>query len=273
MLTLIEARNSQGALLSLPMFDISGGYSVEDVGGLGPVEANIVSSSFAGIDGTQFESAQRADRNMTLKLGFNPDFVTMFVEDLRLRLYDYFMPKTKVDLRLYYESGLIVDISGRTKTCEPDIFSDEPLMNISIICNDSDFIDTDTYTVTGASTSTTTETLIAYPGNVETGINFVFAIDRTLTDFTIYHRAPDGSITTADYSAALVAGDVLTINTVTGNKYVTLTRSGSDSSLLYAKSPQSGWLELQKGNNYIRVYAVGAAIPWTITYVPRYGGL
>lgn len=272
MLTLVEVRNSQGSLLSLPMDD-SGSYTVEDIGGLGPVKATIVSSSFAGVDGTQFQSSRREDRNITLRLGIQSDYTTNSVESLRLRLYNFFMTKTKADLRFYYESGLTVNISGRVETCEPDIFSVEPVVNVSLICNDSDFVDTDDVTLSGSSTADTTETLITYAGSVEVGINFVFNINRTLTEFTIYHRTPDGVLTTADYSASLVAGDVVTINTVTGNKYVTLTRSGSTTSILYSKSPQSGWLELQNGNNYIRVYAVGAAIPYTITYTPRYGGL
>lgn len=273
MLTLVEARNSQGSLLGLPMEDVSGGYSVVDIKGLGPVKATIVSSSFAGVDGTQFQSAQREDRNVVLTLGLQPDYITTSVENLRLRLYNYFMTKMKVDLRFYYSSGIIVNISGRVETCEPDIFSAEPAVNISIICNDSDFIAMNSVTLSGSSTSGTTETLIDYPGSVEVGINFIFNINRTLTDFTIYHRTPEGILVTMDFSASLVAGDILTLNTVTGNKYITLTRSSAVSSLLYAKSPQSGWLELLNGNNYIRVYAVGAAIPYTITYTPRYGGL
>lgn len=273
MLTLVEARNSQGSLLSLPMDDVSGGYSVEDIKGLGPVKATIVSSSFAGVDGSQYQSARREDRNIIFTLGLQPDYVTTSAEDLRLNLYDYFMPKSRVDLRFYNSSGLMVNITGYVETCEPAIFSDVPAIDISILCLNSDFIDTESVEVSDESTSDTTEVLVAYVGSVEAGINFVFNIDRTLTEFTIYHRTPEGLLLTTDFSAALVADDILTVNTVTGNKFVTLTRDGTDSSLLWAKSTQSGWLALVKGDNYIRVYAVGAPIPYTITYTPRYGGL
>jgi hypothetical protein len=71
----------------------------------------------------------------------------------------------------------------------------------------------------------------------------------------------------------LVAGDVLSINTVTGSKGATLTRAGVESSVLYGISPQSSWLELMPGVNTIRVYATGAAIPLSIEYINRYGGL
>lgn len=273
MLTLVEARNTQGSLLSLPLDNISGGYSVKEILGLDPVKATIVSSSFAGVDGSQYQSARREDRNITLKLGFEADYTTTFVRDLRMRLYNFFMPKSKVDLRFYDSSGLIVDISGWVESCGAPLFSSEPGVDISILCLDSDFLDLTPVVTNGMSTSVTTETLYDYNGNVETGINFVFNINRALTEFTIYHRGPDDLLRTMDFAASLAAGDVFTVNTVTGSKSVTLTRAGSNSSLLRAKSPQSGWIELLNGDNYIRVYAVGASIPYTITYTTRYGGL
>jgi hypothetical protein len=78
-----------------------------------------------------------------------------------------------------------------------------------------------------------------------------------------------------DFSASLVAGDIVTISTVRGNKQVTLNRGGTLSSLLYAMSSQSiNWVELiPGGDNVIRFYATGAAIPFDLTYTPRYGGL
>jgi hypothetical protein len=76
-----------------------------------------------------------------------------------------------------------------------------------------------------------------------------------------------------DFAGSLVSGDVLTISTVSGNKYVTLKRASVVSSLLYGISPTSKWLEFLPGDNYIRVYATGATIPYTITYTKRYGGL
>lgn len=273
MLTQVEIRNSRGSLLTLSMTDVSSGYSVEDIDGLGPVDAQIVSTSFAGVDGTQFQEARRGERNLLFKLGLQPDYVTTTVEALRQKLYKYFMTKSRVNLRLIYASGLIVTIDGRTEKCIPEIFSDTPIMNISIICNDSDFVEIDSETVTGDSTSDTTSTLIDYPGNVEVGFDFTLEIDRTLTEFTIYNTTPEGDVISMDFSGDFVAGDILKVGTVTGNKYVKLIRSGVTSDILYAKSPQSGWIELLEGDNYIRVYAVGAAIPWTIVYTPRYGGL
>lgn len=274
MLDTIEVRTAQGTLLALSLADVLSGLIVENVDGLDPVKATVVSSSFAGVDGTQYQSSRREDRNIVIRVGLEPDYVTTTVRDLRNRLYDFFMPKSPVDLRFYDSSGFAVDISGVVETCETALFTKEPAVDISIICFDPDFIQPSPLGgFSGMSTSGTTETLVTYEGTVETGVNFVLNVDRPLTEFTIYHRPPDGKLRTLDFAASMVAGDVLTISTVSGTKGATLTRAGSDSSILRGISPQSNWIELMRGDNYFRVYALGASIPFEITYVNRYGGL
>jgi hypothetical protein len=98
-------------------------------------------------------------------------------------------------------------------------------------------------------------------------------VNRTLSAFTIYHQPPNDDLRTLDFSAPLVSGDVLTISSVTGDKGITLNRSGTVSSRLYGMSPQSSWIELMPGDNLITFYAPGAGVPFTIDYVSRYGGL
>jgi hypothetical protein len=273
MLTLLEARSNQGALLSLPLQDVSDGYVLAEVEGLDPVKATIVSSSFAQQDGSQYQSAYREARNIKLKLDLEPDWASMTVSDLRNRLYAFFMPKSSVKLTFYTSSGLNVDISGRVETFETPLFSKEPSIDISMICFDPDFVDPDLITVSGSTVSTTTRQLVHYDGSVDSGVVFALSVNRALSAFSIYHDPPDGSHRQLDFAASLVSGDVLSMSTVPGNKYATLLRSGVSSSLLYGVSPQSVGPTLQPGDNYIRVYATGAAIPWTIKYTNRYGGL
>jgi hypothetical protein len=273
MLTKLEVRTSSGALLVLPLDDISDGLVLENVDGLDPVKATIVTSSFAQQDGTQYHSSRRDDRNITIKLGLEPDYISTTVRDLRLRVYNYFMPKSEVKLRFYMSDGLVVEILGRVESCETSLFSKEPEMDISVVCFDPDLIDLNLVTVAGNTTSTTTSIPVTYDGTTDTGVTFTLNVNRTLTQFTIYHNAPDGSLRLMDFAAALVAGDVVKISTVSGSKGATLTRGGTNSSLLYAVSPQANWTALQHGDNHIRIYALGAAIPYTMTYMNRYGGL
>lgn len=273
MLNKVEVRNSQGELLTFQLEDVSDGFVVEDIGGLDPVKATLVSTSFAQLNGTQYQSSKRENRNITFKIGLEPDYFTTSVADLRQRLYDYFMPQTSVDLRFFDSKPLEVDISGRVESCQNSIFTKEPAVDISIVCFNPDFYDRTPVEINGNTVSTTVETLVNYAGNVEAGIVFTLNVNRTISEFTIYHRLPNDEIRILDFSAPLISGDVLRISTVPGSKGATLIRSGTTSSILYGISPQSNWTEFMRGENYIRVYAVGAAIPFKIEYITNYGGL
>jgi hypothetical protein len=274
MITKVEVRNAQGDLMTLTLEETSTGVVVQSIEGLDPVKATLVSSSFAQLDGSQYQSSRRESRNLKFQLGLEPDYVDIFdVRTLRNQLYGFFMPKTPVDLRFFLPGGLDVDISGRVESFETAIFSREPAVDVSILCFDPDFYDATPVVVAGNTTSTTTETTITYDGTVETGIIFTLNVNRTLDEFTIYHTPPDDQLRMLDFAAPLVSGDVLTISTVPGSKGATLTHLGSNSSILYGVSPQSKWIELMPGDNKIRVYATGAAVPYTIEYTDKYGGL
>jgi len=270
----VEVSTPQGDLLSFQLDDDEASYLIQDIDGLDPVKATITSTAFAGLDGTQFQSARREERNIVITAGLNPNPLTETVRSLRNRLYAFFMPTTKVDLTFYDDEGPDVTISGVVEDAPSPLFTQEPAMNISVTCFKPDFLDVvPGHIGDGMTTSGSSGRLIAYPGTSKTGTVITLNVDRTLSDFTIYHQPPNDDLRQLDFSASLVAGDILVINSVTGSKGVTLTRGGTISSLLYGKSPQSSWIELLPGDNVITFYATGAGIPYTLDYVARYGGL
>lgn len=271
----VEVRTGVGMLLTLPLDDGSSGYLIRDILGLDPVKATMSSSKFANLDGARFQSIRRETRNIILQVRLKPNYaINQTVRQLRSELYSFFMTKTEVNLRFYMSDGLIVDIDGRVESCDAPMFVQEPRLDVSIISFDPDFLALDSVVIDDQETvDTLDEFTISYEGSVSTGILFQLNVDRALTEFTIYQRPPDNILRTFDFAADLEDNDILKINTVSGEKYITLTRTGVDSSLLYGKSPQSKWVELLPGDNHFRVYAVGDPIPFTITYTPRYGGL
>ena len=272
MITLIEARTPQGDLLSLPLDDISGGYSVQEIDGLDPVKATIVSSAFAATDGEQYQSSRLENRNITMKLGIESDFLTNTVAGLRKKLSKYFRTKNEVFLRFYDDEGLVVNIDGRVEYCQSPLFSDQPEANISVICFEPDFLDNETTVLpSGSTVSSSSTTLIEYAGDTQTGFEFSLNVNRSLTEFTLYNTGEDNIVQSLDVQASLVSGDVVTVSTLSGDKRVTLTRAGITSSLLYAQS--GSWVQLKPGDNHFRAYATGAAIPYNMSYVARYGGL
>lgn len=273
MITQIDVQTLQGTLLSLSLDDDSSGITIRNIDGLDPVKATISSSNFASMDGAQYQSSRLEPRNIVMTLGIDPDYIVNSVRDLRTRLYNFFMPKSQVNLRFYMDDGLTVDILGRVESFDSPLFTDQPKITISLLCMDPSFIDVSSVGFTGSTVSSSVDTVVDYEGTIETGLVFVLNVDRSLTEFTIYNRPPDDSIRKLDFAASLQAGDVLTISTVRGAKGVTLNRAGINSSLLYGMSSQSNWIEFLPGTNYFRVYATGAAISYNVTYTARYGGL
>lgn len=273
MLTKVDAYNTRGEMLSLPLQDISGGFIIEDIDGLDPVKATIVSSQFATIDGEEFQSASREKRNILMKLGIEPDYMVTDVRSLRSHLYRFFMPKSQITLKFFNDDVHFVDIDGRVESCDATPFTKEPQMDISILCFKPDFVAPVSTVVPGNTVATSAEMGVTYQGSVETGFVFQLNVNRTMSGFTLYVRPPGGTFQAMEFVASLVAGDTVEISTVSRSKYARLTRGGVQSSLLYAVSPTAAWPQFFPGDNAVRVQAEGAAVPYTITYTAKYGGL
>lgn len=273
MLTKVEARNDQGVLLTLPLMDISEGFIIQDIEGLDPVKATLVSSSFANLDGEQYQSSRREKRNLLFTLGLEPNHVDQTVKSLRTRLYGHFMPKSNVNFRFFSDDFPTVDISGRVESFEAPLFAKDPEAKLSLLCFNPDFYDSTPVLFNGNTTSGTIETGIDYVGTVESGITFRLLVNRAISGFTIFVRSADNAIRALEFQSSLVAGDVVEINTSAGLKGATLTRAGIATSILYGISPYSNWVEMIPGVNNIRVVISGAAIPYTIQYTTKYGGL
>lgn len=277
MLTLVSVSNARGGTLQLPLLDSSAGYVVEDIEGLDPVNATLTSSALAQVDGATFQNAQRGTRNITMTLGFAPDFVTNTVQSLKSALYDYLLPKANVILGFYMDGSLYATTAGQVETFTNTLFSADPSVDISIICYDPDFYGPSAESSSLDTVSDTTVNTISYEGSSDAGVVFTLSIDRDdLSSFTLYNTASDNTqqkMSIVNSGGAFSSGDVVTINTIPGQKAVTLLRSGVTSSILFYLDPTSTWISLQKGDNKFRCYATGDAIPYTLAYTPKYGAL
>jgi hypothetical protein len=277
-LSRVEVQTTRGTQLSLPLIDPENGFVIADIDGLDPVKAILVSSTFAGLDGEKYHpsGARRDKRNIKLKLDFDPDYLVNTVESLRQQLYSVLMPKSEVNLRFVSDTGVYVDIWCVVETFDDPIFSKDPDATISLIGYEPDFVNPNQVNLAGNTVSDVTTTDINYLGNVGTGIELILAINRAVSTFTVYNTHPSGKTEQLDFAAAtpFAAGDSLRISTVPGGKGAWLTRAGIVTSLLYGISMQSPWLVLDgPGINKFRVFTAGAAIPYTLKYFTRYGGL
>src|ERR1044072_3263406 len=142
---------------------------VRNVEGLGPIKADIASTPFATGRGEQYQGSTTDKRNIVSTLGLNPDWENQTMSTLRHLLYRYFMTESWVKLRFYSDYLPPVDIEGYVETFEPNMFSEDPEMSISIICPKPDFIQTDATIVYGVVDDGTLETSFEYIGTIDTG--------------------------------------------------------------------------------------------------------
>lgn len=274
MLNMVEVRTEKGDLLNLPIADISQGYAITDIEGLDPVKATIISSSFALMDGAQYQSARTEPRNILLKMNLEPDYVDNDVSSLRHRLYSFLMPKSRVRLRFISDDGQIREIFGRVESFDSNMFSREPGVVVSFICHQPYFYDPEPMIIEGTTTPGFGFTSFEYDGSVATGFKFRLLANRSVPDgFAIEIQYSTSSTQFLTYSGEILNGDILQINTQPGAKGATLFRGAGESSALFGITPQSTWLNLTPGDLAIRVYIFGDPVPYTLEYTKMFGGI
>lgn len=275
--SMIEIVNDKQESVSFYLDDPSQPYFVKDVQGLDPVKADITSSSFAAVDGNQFQASRRDSRNIIFKLGYNPDYVSnMTIPQLRRNLYSKFLPKSLVQLKIHLDDDLVVGNTGIIESFDAPIFTKSPDITISVILFDPDLI-SDTDTVLNGNTTdnpTTGKINFTYEGNTPTGVNLTMVLNRAADSITFLHyNLVTNNLESMYLYGTFLSGDELVIATGVGEKGVWLTRSGDTESILYMLDVNSQWIYLTPGLTAFQVIVTGPAIPYTITYRDRYGGL
>jgi hypothetical protein len=179
-------------------------------------------------------------------------------------------------MRFYAEDldMLYVMIDGTIETFTSPMFAKDPEATISIVCGEPDFKDPEATAWNNATVTTSSQWLLTNASTVETGFVMSVNVSASIAGVTIHHRTTSGGpLNDLIFTSPLISGDVLTISTVPGDKFVTRTRAGVTISLMYEVDPASVWTLLYPGTNYMRVNAGTAGIPYTIQYTNQYGGL
>lgn len=273
MLHTVEVTSSQGELLSLPFEDSSSGFAVKDIEGLDPVPAQLVSSSFANMDGEQYQSSRREKRNIIITIRLDPDHSITSVRQLRAHLYNFFMPKSEVGLKFLMTGETPLLISGRVETFDANLFVKEPEATISIINYNPDFYEEFPILINTASTTTSDYLTHNYQGTIDTGLTIKVTVTTAMPNgFMVSVRLPGGAVENLQYNDPLEVGDILTIVTDRGSKSVEKTSNSITESFLYKVTPQSAWIRFYPGINQIRVQGTGAALV-EVSYTNKYGGL
>lgn len=278
MLTLLEVVNYRSDTLQLSLTDVISGYIVRDIEGLSPVKATLTSSSQAEVDGAQFQNARRDTRNITITLGLEPDYVTNTVQSLRTDLYKFFMTKSNLQFNFWLDGVLTAVTSGQVESCDNSMFSNDPEVDISIICYDPDFYGPEQiFTQANATIPSSPDSNVVnidYDGNSDAGIIFTLPVTGALTSVVLRNLRPDGTSQKLELDGgSWVNNDLIIINTIPGQKSVTYARAGIAYPALSYMTKTSDWISFAQGENMFQPMCDTGTMLYGLAYTPKYGGL
>lgn len=128
-----KVENTRNAILQLTQNDTN--FQIIDIKGLNPPKAQINTTKIAGLDGSKFNSSTLNTRNIVMKIKLNGD-----IEKNRIKLYSFF--RIKEWCKFYYKNNSRnVFIEAYTEMVECDLFTNNEVVQISLICPDPYFKD------------------------------------------------------------------------------------------------------------------------------------
>ena len=228
------------------------------VDGLNPTDANIITSTMAGSDGSRFNSAVANQKNIVIHLRLTGD-----VETNRLTLYKYF--RIKQYCKIYYQNDhRDVYCEGYVESFENDRFVVNNQADISIICPSSWFhqINTEKFQMSqvlpmfefpfsipkeGIEFSVldrTQRTTVINSGEVDTGILIELAASSDVSNPRLYNADTNEVM---KINIEMQAGDLIQVSTVKGNKYVRMVRAGVTTNIINRLDKYPVWFQLPPG--------------------------
>lgn len=284
---ILEVENKHGQILKLS--NNENNYQILSIDGLTPPSATIHTLTNASTHGSIYKSAKIEPRNLVIQV--KPRGNT---EENRLRLYEYFA--TSDWCKIYFRNGSRnVAIEGYVETIESNLFENNQVMQISILCPEPFFKDVEDRIIDISKDHDAFEFPFSIP---ESGIEFsVFEQDR-FTCVVNYGEADAGMIieieNISDELSGLqcpiirnyITGESLKVNTFvypgvkiiintnTGKKSIVKVSNGAKENIINSFDLKTDWLQLRKGANYFTYdSAVSNQFKINIRYSSNYLGV
>ena len=260
-----------------PTIDDKTGLFITEIEGLGPVKATVNMTQLATADGDIYNSSRLAGRNIVIKARFT---YSDTIEEARLMSYKYFPIGHKLKFKIKTENRL-AETEGYVESNEPNIFSKESDMQVSVLCESPFFfsVDEDGKQQTNFSNVVAMfefpfsnesltdpllefgriinkkENTVYYDGDAETGCVIHLHAIGNVEMVNIYNiKTGEKMVLDTDKLETLtgnkiIYGDTITISTVKGNKYITLLRNGVTYNILNILGKDTEWFQLARGDN------------------------
>ena len=260
-----------------PTIDDKTGLFITDIEGLGPVKATVNMTQLATADGDIYNSSRLAGRNIVIKARFT---YADTIEEARLMSYKYFPIGHKLKFTIETDNR-IAETEGYVESNEPNIFSKESDVQISVLCESPFFasVDEDGKQQTNFSNVVAMfefpfsnesltdpllefgriinkkENTVYYDGDAETGCVIHLHAIGTVEMVNIYNiKTGEKMVLDTDKLETLtgdkiIYGDTITISTVKGNKYISLLRNGVTYNILNILGKDTEWFQLARGDN------------------------
>lgn len=253
-------------------FEMGGPFTITEIQGLSPAEANINTTETPLLDGGKFNSSKVNMR--TLNVAFAIEYGA---EYNRLTVYKVLRPKYPI--RLSYTSDVRdVYIDGYVQNVEISHFEMKQIVTTTIICPFPFFMQAQTVINEISAVkpmfhfpfASTAEPQLVF-GEIDPLANIQIDNNGSLPCGLIIEMYASAEVSnpkifdyvTGDYigiNFTFQAGDVVTIDTRQGEKTITLLRNGVTSNIFNSLMNGSTWLQLAT-NGGVYTYEVGSGIP------------
>lgn len=252
-----------------------GSYVVKDISGLGPVKHDISTVDDAAEAGGAYLGAHGTKRNIVMRIGFDPNYAIETVDDLREAIYNMYSPGAGIlDLAFATDNKGTYLIKGIVESCEPNLFTKDPELVISIICPEPYFTKDEAPTVFNV--PNTEYFTVPFDGQIPVGVYF---------EFDVSYSPPydnwfiEGNPTRPDVNFALsnfefAVGDKFWISSVRGDRFAQhITTAPVVTDMMpYINGSLVGF-KLYPGNNYFHFFRYEITTNATMTYQKVYGGM
>ena len=278
----LKVENPRGETLTLTN---NKNYDVIKIEGLTPPATALNFTSLVNLDGSQYNSGRLDNRNIVITIVFHGN-----IEKNRINLYKYFPIKKQV--RLYFKNdSRDVYIDGYIESFEADLFELGQKAQISVICPSPYFRSTDTTIIKFAnlvnlfefpfsidkdgipfSELIISDTTYNNEGDIDIGMIITLQATQNVFNPIIYNKTTGEQF---GLNHTLREGDIITIDTIAGEKSVRLNRKGVITNIINSVQQGSKWLQLVSGINELSYQCDegASALQITISAVSFYEGV